>query len=80
MVWYIIKRSENDSCVDIGYSSGKSKECDGLIRFDKASRELNVVRLSESSDKSDTDWLLPHIFTAFRRNDVTDSIHTIAIG
>ena len=80
MVWHIIKRSENANCIDIGYSSGKNKECDGLIRFDKSNRELTVVRLSKSSDKSDTDWLLPHIFTAFRRNDVVDSIRTIAIG
>lgn len=80
MIWHIIKRSENETSVDIGYSSGASKECDGLIRFDKTSRLLNVIRLSESSDKSDTEWLLPHIFTAFRRNDVVESVRTIAIG
>ena len=80
MLWHIIKRSENDKCVDIGYSCGESKKCDGLIRFDKASRELSVISLSESSDEFDTKWLLPHIFTAFRRNDVVDSVRTIAIG
>lgn len=80
MLWHIIKRSENEKSVDIGYSSGASKECDGLIRFDKESRELSVLRLSDSSDESDTEWLLPHIFTAFRRNEVVESVRTIAIG
>ena len=80
MIWHIIKRSENETSVDIGYSSGTSKECDGLIRFDKGSRSLNIIKLSESSDTADTEWLLPHIFTAFRRNDVVESIRTIAIG
>ena len=64
----------------MGYSSGASKECDGLIRFDKEMRLLNVIKLSESSDMADTEWLLPHIFTAFRRNDVVESVRTIAVG
>ena len=80
MIWHIIKRSENEKYIDIGYSSGSNNECDGLIRFDKASRELSVISISQSSDEIDTKWLMPHIFTAFRRNDITDSIRTIAIG
>ncbi len=80
MVWHIIKRLENEKGIDIGYSSGTSDLCDGIIRFDKENRELLIIKMSESSDKFDTNWLLPHIFTALRRNEVTDSISTIAIG
>lgn len=80
MLWHIIKRSENDNSIFIGYSSETSKECDGLIKYDKLNGELNVEKYSLSSDEYDTGRLLPHIFTALRRNAVTDNIRTVSLG
>lgn len=80
MLWNIKKNSENDKKIIIGYSSGKDISCDGIITYDKFSGIAVIEKISASSDRSDSEWLLSHIYQAIKRNAVNEKIRSIALG
>ena len=80
MVWHIVKNEENDKEILIGYSHENSEACDGVLRYNKDSNEIDIIKLSESADAECTKRLFGQIYYVLRHNITFEDKRRICIG
>ena len=80
MRWYVEKRSENENKILINYSYEKNDSCDGLLAFDKPTKEISIEKLSDGADDFSTRWLFQHIYRLVKNNELTEKRRVVAIG
>jgi len=80
MVWHVKLKSDKSDSQLIGYSYGNSNECDGVLRYDKNTREIAIERMSDGADEFYTKWLFPHIYRLVGEKGITAEKRRICIG
>jgi hypothetical protein len=80
MRWYVKKQIENNDCIFIDYSYEKNDTCDGLLKYDKDSKNITIEKMSDGADEFATKWLFSHIHGLLRRNELNEKIRMVAIG
>jgi hypothetical protein len=83
MRWLIKKIEETTDYILIGYSYEQNETCDGILRYDKKTEEITVVKYSDGASEISTKRLFPHIYGVLsgRRNYVlTEKTKPIVIG
>lgn len=77
--WYkLIRQTQNE--MQIGYSLGQNKDCDGLLTYDKLSDKFIINRFSTGSDDWSTRWLSGHILTKIISGEISAERKMIAVG
>jgi hypothetical protein len=50
MVWHVRLRSEDDRELLIEYSYATNESCDGLLKYDKPTKDITVEKVSDGAD------------------------------
>lgn len=77
--WYKLI-SQNQDELEIGYSLGKNKTCDGLLIYNKISETFTTSKLSKGSDDWETKWLSGHILAKIIYGQISEKRRMIAVG
>jgi hypothetical protein len=62
MRWYIKKNEETTDYILIGYSYEQNETCDGILRYDKKTEEITVVKYSDGASEISTKLLFSLLY------------------
>lgn len=71
---------EDEKKVTIKYSLEENRNCDGELSFDKATREIQILKLSESATADLTNHFICVIRGRMRRGFELNKVYYLAVG
>lgn len=77
--WCTLLKETSDSMV-IGYSWQKDNSCDGLLKFNKNTKNIFVEKLSASADKDDTSYFICPLRSRIRKGMEIGKKYMVATG
>ena len=80
LVWHVKKEYEDSQNIAINYSFETDDSCDGLLLYDKVSKEISIVRLSKTSNENVAKRAYCPIRHLLSMNGLTEQKKRIATG
>jgi len=80
MVWMIKKLRETDDKIIVGYNEGSDEVFDGIISYDKVTRENEIILLSAGDCEAGAKWCGQHARSKITDGLLGDEPLMIAIG
>ena len=77
--WYKVI-AEKEDFIEISYSIGKNKSCDGILIYDKQKDDFITYKMSLSANPASTAWIIEHIKIKLKRKQLDKTKKIAVIG
>lgn len=80
MNWHFKKNSETDEIIEVGYSYEKNNACDGVIVYNKSTREPSLKVLSVGSSAATAQRAFQFVCSLIKNNCLTENVFNVRTG